>query len=240
MSLLDSSHVNFPQTLFSRLFQSDIKGWLLDYAQPYKELMAYYRCAMMEVSTKFQVHNEEFSLQYDRNPIEGIKTRLKSLESILEKLSRKQLPLSIESIEQNINDIAGVRVVCSYPSDIYMLAEALLRQDDITLIQRKDYIQNPKPNGYRSLHLIVETPIYLHNQKKMMKVEVQFRTISMDWWASLEHKIRYKKDVVITDQIAKELFDCAAMGAQLDQRMEKIQHSVESSSFRYSADDNVE
>ena len=137
------------------------------------------------------------------NPIEGIKTRLKSLESVIEKLSRKQLPLSIESIEQNINDIAGVRVVCSYQSDIYMLADAFLRQDDIVLIQRKDYIQNPKPNGYRSLHLIVETPIYLHNQKKPMKVEVQFRTISMDWWASLEHKIRYKKNVVITDQIAK-------------------------------------
>ena len=191
--------------------------------------MAYYRCAMMEVSTKFQVLNEEFSLQYDRNPIEGIKTRLKSLESVIEKLSRKQLPLSIESIEQNINDIAGVRVVCSYQSDIYMLADAFLRQDDIVLIQRKDYIQNPKPNGYRSLHLIVETPIYLHNQKKPMKVEVQFRTISMDWWASLEHKIRYKKNVVITDQIAKELYDCAAMGEQLDLRMERIQRSVEPS-----------
>lgn len=110
-----------------------------------------------------------------------------------------------------------------------MLADAFLRQDDIVLIQRKDYIQNPKPNGYRSLHLIVETPIYLHNQKKPMKVEVQFRTISMDWWASLEHKIRYKKNVVITDQIAKELYDCAAMGEQLDLRMERIQRSVEPS-----------
>ncbi|MDO5323450.1 MAG: GTP pyrophosphokinase family protein [Clostridia bacterium] len=229
MSLLDLNHANLTQTLLSRLFQSDIRTWLLDYAQPYKELMAYYRCAMMEVSTKFQVLNEEFSLQYDRNPIEGIKTRLKSLESVIEKLSRKQLPLSIESIEQNINDIAGVRVVCSYQSDIYMLADAFLRQDDIVLIQRKDYIQNPKPNGYRSLHLIVETPIYLHNQKKPMKVEVQFRTISMDWWASLEHKIRYKKNVVITDQIAKELYDCAAMGEQLDLRMERIQRSVEPS-----------
>lgn len=229
MSLLDLNHANPTQTLLSRLFQSDIRTWLLDYAQPYKELMAYYRCAMMEVSTKFQVLNEEFSLQYDRNPIEGIKTRLKSLESVIEKLSRKQLPLSIESIEQNINDIAGVRVVCSYQSDIYMLADAFLRQDDIVLIQRKDYIQNPKPNGYRSLHLIVETPIYLHNQKKPMKVEVQFRTISMDWWASLEHKIRYKKNVVITDQIAKELYDCAAMGEQLDLRMERIQRSVEPS-----------
>ena len=140
MSLLDLNHANLTQTLLSRLFQSDIRTWLLDYAQPYKELMAYYRCAMMEVSTKFQVLNEEFSLQYDRNPIEGIKTRLKSLESVIEKLSRKQLPLSIESIEQNINDIAGVRVVCSYQSDIYMLADAFLHQDDIVLIQRKDYI----------------------------------------------------------------------------------------------------
>lgn len=120
-----------------------------------------------------------------------------------------------------------VSIVKTFKFD--MLADAFLRQDDIVLIQRKDYIQNPKPNGYRSLHLIVETPIYLHNQKKPMKVEVQFRTISMDWWASLEHKIRYKKNVVITDQIAKELYDCAAMGEQLDLRMERIQRSVEPS-----------
>ena len=227
MSLPESSREELTQALLNRLSQGDLIEWLKNYAQSFKELMAYYRCAMMEVSTKFQVLNEEFSLQYDRNPIEGVKTRLKSPESIMEKLSRKQLPLTMEAIEENIHDIAGVRVICSFPSDIYMLAEALLRQDDVRLICKKDYIQSPKENGYRSLHLIIETPIFLHNRKRPMKVEVQFRTISMDWWASLEHKIRYKKDVVITDHIARELYECAEMSAQLDARMEQVQRCVE-------------
>ena len=163
------------------------------YAKPYKELMAYYRCAMMEVSAKFNVLNEELSLQYDRNPIETIKTRLKSPESIVEKLQRRGYPLTVESIEKNLNDVAGVRVICSYTS----------RQDDITLLARKDYIEDPKPNGYRSLHLIVEIPIFLHDEKRMMKVEVQFRTISMDFWASLEHKIRYKKELPVNEEVEK-------------------------------------
>ena len=177
----------------------------------------------MEVSAKFNVLNEELSLQYDRNPIETIKTRLKSPESIVEKLNRKGLPITVESIEENLNDVAGVRVICSYTSDIYMLSDAFIRQDDITLIQRKDYIQNPKPNGYRSLHLIVEIPIFLHDEKRMMKVEVQFRTISMDFWASLEHKIRYKKDLPVIDEIDRELLECAELSAQLEDRMERIQ-----------------
>ena len=189
--------------------------------------MAYYRCAMMQVETKFNVLNEELSLQYDRNPIETIKTRLKTPESIANKLIKKQVPLTAESIEENISDVAGVRVICSFQSDIYMLADALLKQDDITLLKRKDYIAHPKENGYRSLHLIVQIPIYLHDQKKLMRVEVQFRTISMDWWASLEHKIRYKKDVVITPEIEKELRECAEISDVLDRRMEMIQQKVE-------------
>ena len=208
--------------LMSRLNNSELKNWARDYAMPYKELMAYYRCAMMEVETKFNVLNEELSLLYDRNPIETIKARLKSPESIVDKAVRKNIPLTVDSIEKNLHDIAGLRIICSFPSDIYMLADALLRQDDVTLIERKDYIQNPKPNGYRSLHLIIETPIFLHNQTRMMKVEVQFRTIAMDWWASLEHKIRYKKDLKNDEAIARELFSCAEMGAELDQRMERI------------------
>ena len=208
--------------LMSRLNSSELKNWARDYAMPYKELMAYYRCAMMEVETKFNVLNEELSLLYDRNPIETIKARLKSPESIVDKAVRKNIPLTVDSIEKNLHDIAGLRIICSFPSDIYMLADALLRQEDVTLIERKDYIQNPKPNGYRSLHLIIETPIFLHNQTRMMKVEVQFRTIAMDWWASLEHKIRYKKDLKDDEAIARELFSCAEMGAELDQRMERI------------------
>ena len=211
------------QFLLSRLAKRGVADIVQKHAKPYKELMAYYRCAMMEVSAKFNVLNEELSLQYDRNPIETIKTRLKSPESIVEKLNRKGLPITVESIEENLNDVAGVRGICSYTSDIYMLSDAFIRQDDITLIQRKDYIQNPKPNGYRSLHLIVEIPIFLHDEKRMMKVEVQFRTISMDFWASLEHKIRYKKDLPVIDEIDRELLECAELSAQLEDRMERIQ-----------------
>ncbi len=196
-------------------------------SHPYKELMAYYRCAMMVVAGKFNVLSEEMSLEYDRNPIETIKTRLKAPESILEKLQRRGLPVTVESIEENIHDVAGVRVVCSYTSDIYALAETFSRQDDIRVLETKDYIQTPKLNGYRSLHLIVETPIYLHTEKRLMKVEVQFRTISMDFWASLEHKIRYKKNLPDNGDMEKELLACAELSAQLEQRMERIQKAAD-------------
>ena len=209
-----------------KLQKNEIKTLMQNYAMPYRELMSYYRCAMMEVETKFNVLNEELSLQYDRNPIETIKTRLKSPESILEKLHRKNHPVTVDSIEQNLNDIAGVRVICAFPSDIYQLEEAFLKQDDIRLVERKDYIANPKSNGYRSLHLIVEIPIFLHDHKRLMRVEVQFRTISMDWWASLEHKIRYTKGLQESDHVDQELFECAKMSAELDSRMEKLQQFV--------------
>ncbi len=204
-----------------------IKGAVERVSHPYKELMAYYRCAMMVVAGKFNVLSEEMSLEYDRNPIETIKTRLKVPESILEKLQRRGLPVTVESIEDNIHDVAGVRVVCSYTSDIYALAETFSRQDDIRVLETKDYIRTPKPNGYRSLHLIVETPIYLHAEKRLMKVEVQFRTISMDFWASLEHKIRYKKNLPDNGDMDKELLTCAELSAQLEQRMERIQKAVD-------------
>lgn len=218
---------NIEGNVISRIYSSnEIKERLQTYTAPYRELMSYYRCAMMEVSTKFNVLDEELSLQYDRNPIEAIKTRLKSPESIMDKLSRRGLPFSAESIEQNLNDIAGVRVICAYISDIYMLRDALLRQDDIVLLQEKDYIKNPKPNGYRSLHLIVETPIFLHDQKKQMRVEVQFRTMAMDWWASVEHKLRYKKPAA-PEEVNSELKECAEISADLDKRLEKLRQRTE-------------
>lgn len=206
--------------------KEQIRDWIKSYAAPYKELMAYYKCAMMEVETKFRVLSEELSLEYDRNPIETIKTRLKSVESIGDKLMALNAPITVESIEDNLHDVAGVRVICGFPSDIYTLAAAFLNQDDITLIEKKDYIANPKPNGYRSLHLIVEIPIFLHDEKKTMKVEVQFRTISMDWWASLEHKIRYKKDIKVSKEITEELRECAESAAMLDNKMEQIQKKI--------------
>ncbi len=197
-------------------------NWLNQYEDSYKQLMAYYRCAIMEMATKFNVLSEELSLKFDRNPIESIKTRLKSPESIMEKLARKDFPLSIESIQRNLTDVAGIRVICSFPSDIYRLADTLLSQDDVVLIEKKDYIKDPKPNGYRSLHLIVSVPIFLHDHKKHMTVEVQFRTIAMDWWASLEHKIMYKKDIPQTDEFKESLLRCAQRGYYLDMEMENI------------------
>ena len=195
---------------------------------PINQLMSYYRCAIMEVETKFKVLNEQFSLQYDRNPIETIKTRLKSPEGIVKKLTRKNYPITLESIEKNINDIAGVRVICSFPEDIYLLADCLLQQDYVTLIEIKDYIKKPKESGYRSLHLIIEIPIFLQNEKKNMKVEVQLRTIAMDFWASLEHKLRYKKNIPQqeADVLAEELVECAKISAELDSRMEQIRNRI--------------
>ena len=208
---------------------SEIQDSIRSFTARYKELMAYYRCAMMEVETKFRVLSENLSLEDDRNPIEAIKTRIKSPESISNKLQSRNLPLTLESIEENLNDVAGVRVICGFPGDIYRLAEAFLRQDDVTLIERKDYIDNPKRNGYRSLHLIVSVPIYLHDEKRHMRVEVQFRTIAMDWWASLEHQIRYKKAVRVDQADAKELRDCAEQAALLDYRMEQLYKTIQGS-----------
>lgn len=191
-------------------------------ALTFNKLMAYYRCALMEIETKFNVLNEEYSLEFDRNPISSIKTRLKSPISIKEKLERNDFPVTTESIEQNLNDVAGIRVICSFPEDVYALASALLRQDDIVLVKKKDYIKNPKDNGYRSLHLIVAVPIFLSCEKRIMKVEIQLRTIAMDFWASLEHQLRYKKDTEFTEDMMKELYECAKISANLDMRMDEL------------------
>ena len=210
------------------LVNSNALDKIEDNMMPLKRLMAYYRCAIMEVETKFNVLNEEFSLEYDRNPIETIKTRLKSTESIIKKLVRRNFPLTVDSIEANLNDIAGVRVVCSFLEDIYLLADCLLQQDDVKFIQVKDYIKNPKPNGYRSLHLIIEIPIFLKDEKKDMRVEVQLRTIAMDFWASLDHKLSYKKDIPEEEAklLRQELLECAQISADLDVRMGEIKNRI--------------
>ena len=212
----------------NRLMSDEFLDFMEENTKPLDTLMAYYRCAIMEVETKFKVLNEQFSLEYDRNPIESIKTRVKSIDGITRKAQKKGIPLTIHSIEQNINDIAGVRVVCSFPEDIYLLADCLLRQDDIRLIEKKDYIKKPKPSGYRRLHLIVAVPIFLQDEKREMKVEVQLRTIAMDFWASLEHKVRYKKDIPEeeAERLAEELTECAEISAQLDNRMQNIRNRL--------------
>lgn len=221
MNKWQNSEQHARQQLLS-LADDETLDWLKRKSEEYLQLMSYYRCAMMEIETKFNVLNEEFSMAHDRNPINSIKTRLKSMPSIREKLERRGVAPSLELMEQHLNDIAGVRVVCSFTEDVYALAEALLNQDDVVLIEKKDYIQNPKPNGYRSLHIIVSIPIFLKHEKRMMKVEIQLRTIAMDVWASLEHQLRYKKDVEFTDDMVKELQVCAELSADLDARMDAL------------------
>ena len=206
------------EALFDEAFSERSRSWF----QEYQKLMAYYRCAMMEIETKLQVLNEEFSLRYDRNPISSIKTRLKKPESIKTKLAKLGHPVTVETVETYLHDVAGVRVVCSFPEDVYLLAKALQGQDDIKILERKDYIANPKPNGYRSLHLIVAVPIFLAHEKRIMKVEIQLRTIAMDFWASLEHQLRYKKKAVFTEEMARDLKFCAELSAELDRRMDAL------------------
>ena len=224
-ALLDARRDNFVR---QSLLSNEFLNFMQQNKKPFDLLMSYYECAIMEIETKFRVLNHELSLEYDNNPIESIKTRVKSYDSILKKIRRKNIPLTLQAIEENLKDIAGVRVICSFPDDIYKLAESFLKQDDITLIERKDYIKNPKPSGYRSLHLIVQVPIFLQNEKKMVNVEVQFRTIAMDFWASLDHKMRYKKE--LSDEeveiLQEELYDCAEQSAALDERMQRIRDRI--------------
>ena len=198
-----------------------------DYDPVYNMLMNY-QCAVMEVETKFNILNNRLSIQGEHNPIESVKSRVKDLDSIIRKLEKLNLPIEIKSVEENLTDVAGVRVVCSFIDDIYRIEECFLAQEDVTLITRKDYIKNPKPSGYRSLHLIVKTPIYTENGKKDMFVEVQMRTIAMDFWASLEHKLRYKKnlDPQTADKLAEELEACAEESARLDERMLRVRERI--------------
>jgi putative GTP pyrophosphokinase len=200
---------------------------MLTMVQPFVTLMMQYRCAIREIETKLNVLNDEFSISHERNPFESIKSRVKEPASIVEKMHRRGYELTVENIEAKLNDIAGIRVICSFVEDIYYLADMLAAQDDLEVLQVKDYIKNPKPNGYRSLHLIVEIPIFLSDRKKYMRVEVQFRTIAMDFWASLDHKLKYKKNVKNPDLIAEELKKCADVISGVDIRMQEIRNMME-------------
>ena len=200
---------------------------LQNITQPFMQMMMEYRCAMEEIATKLRNLNDEFALLYDRNPFETIKTRIKRPVSILEKMKRRGFPVTIENMRRELSDIAGVRVICSFQEDIYTLADLLLEQDDIRLIQKKDYIEHPKPNGYRSFHLIVEVPVFLSCGKIMRRVEIQFRTIAMDFWASLDHKLRYKKNLKHGESIAAELKDCADAISRIDGKMQDILIRIE-------------
>ena len=199
----------------------------LDKMQKFQELMMRYNAAIREVRTKFEVLNDEFSFRNSRNPIESITSRIKKPVSLAEKLRRMGCPLTLESVSENLNDIAGSRVICSFIDDIYMVAELLARQDDITVVRVKDYIQKPKPNGYRSYHMIVEVPVFFSDGKRPMRVEIQLRTVAMDFWASLEHQMKYKQDSADRPEIAAELKSCAETIAATDARMLGIRRRIE-------------
>ena len=195
---------------------------IIEKLQGFFALQQQYGAAIKEVRTKLEVLDDEFRVKFDHNPIHHMEYRLKSPHSMVEKLRRRGLPVTIPSIRENLHDVAGVRVICNYIDDIYRIADLLVKQDDITLLCTKDYIANPKPNGYRSLHLVIEIPIFLLEQRLLMPVEVQIRTIAMDFWASLEHQLKYKAATQVPDDVREELYQCAIAIADIDERMQNI------------------
>lgn len=220
-SELEQSIVSVPDVV-------QVPDILVSQARQFQQVMMMYTCAIREVKTKLEVLNDELSVRNQRNPIEMIKSRVKKPMSIVEKLQRRGLPISLESMVDHLDDVAGIRVICSFVDDIYEVADMLVRQDDITVVAIKDYIKNPKPNGYRSYHMIVEIPVFFSDCKKPMRVEVQIRTIAMDFWASLDHQLKYKKEVVNEKEISEELRQCAEVIAQTDQKMYEIRQQIES------------
>ncbi|GGG10749.1 GTP pyrophosphokinase [Paenibacillus abyssi] len=189
--------------------------------------MMMYKFALSELETKIEILNEEFHLLHDYNPIEHTKSRLKSPESILKKLYRKGGDITFSSIKSNIKDIAGLRITCSFISDIYWVSDMMKNQSDLRILEVKDYIKNPKPNGYQSLHLLVEVPVFMSDRQEHVCVEIQIRTIAMDFWASLEHKIFYKYNKSVPPQLLEELKEAAESASALDHKMERLHHEVE-------------
>ena len=202
---------------------------ITEQAEQFEVMMMEFDCAMAKVRTKLENLNKEMALKNRRNPFEYIKYRLKSPKSIYGKLKVKGVPFTVENIENTINDVAGLRVICSFIDDIYGIRDSFDMQDDVEILQEKDYIASPKENGYRSLHLIVRVPIFLSNEKKYMNVEVQFRTIAMDFWASVEHKMKYKREIRNAEIIVEELRYSADLIKQLDRRMLQIRERIERS-----------
>ena len=213
----------------------DYNSKMSDGVDSWETMMLLYKSALMEVGTKLEILNEEFKHIHQYNPIEHIKQRIKSPESIVKKLKKRGLDSTIENMREFINDIAGIRVICSFTSDIYRIAEMIRNQNDIKVISVKDYIISPKESGYKSFHMIVSVPIYLSDSVVDTKVEIQIRTVAMDFWASLEHKVNYKLDQDDSDEeiknIRRRLYDCAQMVSVLDDEMlalnEKMQDLIE-------------
>ncbi|MBO6111814.1 MAG: GTP pyrophosphokinase family protein [Lachnospiraceae bacterium] len=202
----------------------------LDYSpegvDSWKTIILLYNSALKEVGTKLEILNDEFQHVHQYNPIEHIKSRIKTPESIVKKLKRRGYESSIENMVKYVNDIAGIRVICSFTSDIYRIADMLAKQSDIKVLSIKDYIRNPKESGYKSYHMIVTVPIFLSDGSKEAKVEIQIRTVAMDFWASLEHKINYKYEGDVPEHIKRELLECAEMVSDLDAKMLSLNEEI--------------
>ena len=230
--------MNLPQIL-----QNSVTNYFeeaIDTVIDYKEMFLVYDCAIKEIKTKFDILDSEFKIKHKRNPISTISTRLKSNSSLMSKADKLGIQFDIDNIKEHIEDIAGVRVVCNYIDDIYKIADALINQHDIELIKRKDYIANPEPNGYRSLHLIVKVPVFFADSVQYVKVEVQIRTIAMDFWASLEHQMRYKKSALDNaENIIAELTECAEIIAKTDEKMQKIRIEIDKLKIEKSAEETL-
>ncbi len=199
-------------------FNEDVDSW--------KTVMFLYNSALKEVGTKLEILNDEFQYVHKYNPIEYIKSRIKTPESIVKKLKRCGLESSIDNMVTHVNDIAGIRIVCSFTSDIYRLAEMIGKQNDLTVVSVKDYIKNPKKSGYKSYHMLVTVPIFLSDRVVDTKVEIQIRTIAMDFWASLEHKIYYKFEGNAPEYISSDLRECAGIVSMLDAKMLSLNEAI--------------
>ena len=217
---LVQSAVNAPNVI-------EIPDSFLDEAARFREMMMMYMCAIREVKTKLELLNDDLAIKNQRHPIQMIKSRVKKPASIVEKLKRRGHPVSVNSIVEHLDDVAGVRVICSFVDDIYTIAEMLARQDDVNVLMVKDYIRSPKVNGYRSYHMIIEIPVFFSDRKQKIRVEVQIRTIAMDFWASLDHQMKYKKNLDDSGEISEELKECAEVIAQTDMRMLNIRRKIE-------------
>ncbi len=200
----------------------DINYALEELRREYAQIQGVYEAAIREIDTRLKTLDSEFSFKHMHNPIHHIESRVKSLNSIVMKLHSMGYPISISCAKKTLHDIAGVRVVCRYVDDIYKIADLLLAQDDISLIFKKNYIENPKPNGYRSLHIVVDVPVYMSQGKLFIPVEIQIRTVAMDFWATLEHGIRYKSTDAVPQSVVDELRACADVITETDYKMQKI------------------
>ena len=194
----------------------------LDIEQQYDKLMFFYEAAISQIESRLNIIKREYQILLDRNPIENVKSRIKKTDSLLRKMEKKGLPMTISAMTNNIYDIAGIRIICPFVSDVYDMAKTILRQQDIEMLEIKDYIRDPKENGYRSLHLIVSVSVQLADGIKNVPVEIQIRTIAMNFWASTEHQLRYKKDRIFTEEMQQQMKRCADIMADADKNMQQI------------------